>query len=140
MAGLNKTTTDDLGKLTLRVAIAVVMLFHGVAKLLHGVAWMHGPLAAVGLPFFIAYGVYVAEIIAPALMILGYRTRLAALTIVFDMVMAIILVLRPAFFTVKPMGGGWGVEIEMLLLLGALAVFFIGGGKYTVSRAQSTWD
>ncbi len=140
MSGLNKTSTDDLGKLVLRVTVAGLILFHGIAKLVHGVAWMREPLAALNLPFIVAYGVYVAEIIAPVMMVIGFRTRLAALTIVIDMIMAILLVLRPMFFTVRPAGGGWGVELEMFYLLAALTIFLIGGGRYSLSKAQSTWD
>jgi len=41
---------DDLGKLTLRLTVALLMAFHGISKLRHGVAWMAGPLQAHHLP------------------------------------------------------------------------------------------
>jgi putative oxidoreductase len=87
--------SDDTGKLLLRLVLGIVLLFHGVFKLQHGVAWISGMLAAHGLPGVLAYGAYIGEIVAPLCVIPGYRTRLAALLMAFDMVVAISLTLRP---------------------------------------------
>jgi putative oxidoreductase len=129
---------EDLGKLVLRVALAVIVLFHGVFKLRHGVAWIAQPLAGLGLPAFLAYGTYLAEVLAPVLLIVGYKARLAALVIGFDMLMAMVLVLRPALLTINERGGGWSVELEALILLSALAVFLLGSGRYRLGRGA--WD
>ncbi|HEV8150634.1 MAG TPA: DoxX family protein, partial [Gemmatimonadales bacterium] len=99
---------EDLGKLILRLALGGVVLFHGVFKLTHGVDWIKQPLAAHGLPGFLAYGAYLAEVLAPVLIVVGWKARLAALAIGFDMLMALYLVLRPQILAVKPQGGGWG--------------------------------
>ena len=123
----------DTGTLVLRLTVATILLFHGVFKLTHGVAWMAGPLGAVGLPGFLGYGAYVAEVLAPILLIVGYQVRLAALVIVFDMLMAIVLVLRDKVFAVTG-GGGWGIELEAFILLGAVAIFFLGSGRYRLGR------
>ena len=132
--------SDDTGKLLLRLAVGVVILFHGIFKVQHGVAWISQMLSQHGLPGFLAYGAYVAEIIAPVLILLGYRTRLAAIVVAFDMVVAIILVLRQEIFAIKEMGGGWGIELEALILLCALALFFMGGGAYGLKKGQSKWN
>jgi len=129
---------EDLGKLVLRLALGVILLFHGVFKLRHGVAWIGGPLAAFGLPAFLAYGTYLAEVLAPVLLVVGYKARLAALVILFDMLMAIVLVLRPRILTVNQGGGGWAIELEALILLTALAVFLLGSGRYRLGRGM--WD
>jgi putative oxidoreductase len=129
---------DDLGKLILRLTVAGLMLFHGVAKVKGGVGFITGLLAQNGLPGFLAYGVYVLEIVAPILLILGLLTRLAALGIVADMVVAIGLVLRNQIFSVRQMGGGWAIELEMFFLLTALAIFFFGSGRYGLGRGR--WD
>ena len=131
-------THDDFGKLLLRLGLGGILLFHGVFKLTHGVEWIRSPLATFGLPDFLAYGVYLAEVVAPVLLFLGWKARLAALVIVFDMIMAMVLVLRPRLFTVNPMGGGWGIELEALILLVAGAVFFLGSGRYRIGRG--VWD
>ena len=73
--------SPDLGLLVLRLALGVILLFHGVSKLLHGVAWIQQPLAALGLPGVLAYGAYLAELIAPVLLIVGMWTRIAAVAV-----------------------------------------------------------
>ena len=55
---------------------------------------MGEPLAAFGLPMFIGYGIYIAEVVAPILLFLGVLTRAAGLVIAFDLFMAILLVRR----------------------------------------------
>ena len=53
------------------------MLPHGINKLLHAdaFAFVQSTLEAKGLPTFIAYGVFVGEIVAPLLIVLGFRSR-----------------------------------------------------------------
>lgn len=129
---------EDVGKLLLRLSLGGVLLFHGIFKLTHGVAWMERPLAAFGLPGFLAYGTYVAEVLAPLLLILGYKARLAALVIVFDMLMALVLVLRARILAVNPGSGAWGIEVEALILLVALTIALLGSGRYRLGRGA--WD
>ncbi|HKP15577.1 MAG TPA: DoxX family protein, partial [Gemmatimonadaceae bacterium] len=81
----------DAGLLVLRLGLGTLMLFHGFFKLTHGVAWIAGPLSSVGLPAWLQYGVYVAEVVAPLMVIVGLWARPAALVIAFDMFMAIFL-------------------------------------------------
>jgi len=133
------TGWNDIGKLVLRCTVAVLMLFHGVAKMRNGIGWMSGLLAEHHLPFALAYGVYVAEVLAPILLIVGLFTRLAALVIVFDMFMAIVLTKLAKLFTVN-MGGGWVAETEAFFALTALAVFFLGAGRFSVRGGNGRWD
>ena len=125
----------DVGKLILRLALASILLFHGIYKIFHGVAWIKPMLASIHLPTVLAYGPYVAEVGAPLLLIVGFQVRLAALTIVVDMCMAIGLVLRHQIFALKPEpGGGWAIEFQAILLLSALALVFLDSGSYGLSR------
>ena len=137
MGSILQMRSDDLGKLLLRLAIGGLMLFHGWFKAVHGVGWIAGMLGSVG---FLAAGVYIGEIVAPLLIIAGVRTRLAALIVAFDMLVAFWLVLRPHLFAINEMGGGLRVELEVLFLFGSLALFFMGGGKYGLTRGKSNWD
>jgi putative oxidoreductase len=130
---------DDVGKLVLRVAIGGLLFLHGVAKLKSGIGWMAGPLSSVGLPAFVGYGVFVGEIIAPILVMVGTYSRLAGLVIAFNMFAAIMLVQRGKIGALNQ-GGGWGIELEMLFLLGGVAIFFLGAGKFSLSRGQARWD
>ena len=73
--------SDDIGKLVLRLALGAILLFRGVYKVTHGVEWIKPRLVQVGLPGLVAYGTYLAEVVSPLLLIVGYRVRLAALII-----------------------------------------------------------
>ena len=140
MAGFFHTISEDFGKLLLRLSTGSVLLFHGIFKLSHGIEWIKYTLAEHHLPGFLAYGAYAGEVIAPILLILGYRTRIAALVIAFDMLLALGLVMRSQILVIKEMGGGWGVEIEAMLLFASLALFFTGGGKFSVTKTEKLWD
>jgi putative oxidoreductase len=125
--------SNDIGKLLLRLALGAVMLFHGAYKIMHGVDWMKPILAQVGLPRALAYGTYVAEVIAPVLLILGVQVRFAAFIVAFDMFMAIGLVLRHQIFSVQAQGGGWAIELQAILLLVALSLAVLGGRRYGIA-------
>jgi putative oxidoreductase len=136
----NNTTTrsEDTGKLILRLAIGGLLLLHGISKLINGVDWMVGMLEGKGLPSLLAYGVYVGEVIAPILLLIGFRTRIAALLVVGNMLTAIILSHTQEISSLGK-SGGWAIELPALFLFGALAIFFLGGGRYAVS-SRNRWD
>jgi putative oxidoreductase len=135
MPAIPKWHSADAGKLILRIGLASILLFHGIYKIGHGVAWIKPLLAHIHLPMALAYGTYIAEVVAPVLLILGFQVRLAALAVVVDMCMAIGLVLSHQIFSLKQEpGGGWAIELQALLLFSALALVFLGGGSYGLSR------
>lgn len=126
---------DDFGKLTLRLAVGGLMLFHGIAKIQNGVGFIENMLVEEGLPSWIAYGVYVAEVIAPILIILGVATRFAAATIMIDMIGAIVLAYADRLLTVNAVGG-WAVELEMFYLLSALSIVIMGAGAFSLAGSK----
>jgi putative oxidoreductase len=85
-----------------------------------------------------AYGSYITELIAPVLMIIGFRTRLASMTFFLGMITALILAHSENMFALSKTGG---LEIELILLyaFGALVLFFTGAGKFAVSKTN-IWD
>lgn len=131
---------DDTGKLILRVMIGALLLLHGIAKMKTGVDWLSGMLASAGLPALLRYGVYVGEVIAPILLIIGLFSRPAGLVLAFNMLVALLLARRDDIFMIEPQGGGASVELELLYLLGGIAVWCLGSGKYAVSRGKGRWD
>ena len=130
---------EDLGKLLLRVALAVLLLFHGVAKLLGGVGFITGMLEKMGLPGAIGYLVYVGEVIAPLLILLGVWTRPAALVVAGNMIVAVLLVHTAEFFTVSKTGG-WALELQGMFFFAALAIALLGAGRYSVSGRGGKWN
>lgn len=121
----------DIGKLILRLSLGVMLLLHGINKLHSGVGWITGELAAHNLPGFLAYGVFVGEIIAPLMIIVGYYTRAGAALIVGNMLVAIVLVHTGELLALGN-NGGWALELQGFFLFSAATLFFLGGGKYTM--------
>lgn len=128
----------DLGLLILRLSVGILMLLHGVSKLTHGVGGIEGAVVGAGLPSFIAYGVYIGEIITPILIILGYGTRIASAIFAFNMGVAVWLAHSADIFTITAVGG-WALELQGLYFFAAIALMFTGGGKYALSR-KHLWD
>lgn len=127
---------DDLGKLLLRLVVGGLMLFHGLHKLFDGVDGISGMLVAKGLPGFIAYGVLIGEVVAPCLIILGILTRPAALMLAFTMVIAWLMVGTGKTFALDAVGA-WAIESLVYFFVGALAVAFMGAGRYSVASAPA---
>lgn len=133
-----KTALLNIGLLILRLSIGGMMLFNGMAKLLRGVDAIKETFFSAGIPEFIAYAVYLGEIVAPVLMIIGYRTRLAGLLVAITMLVAILTAHAEKILTLNQYGG-WAIEVLGLYLFGALALCFTGAGKIAVSHTGK-WD
>jgi putative oxidoreductase len=125
--------TEDIGKLVLRLTLGILLILHGVAKILGGVGGISGMLQSVGLPGYFAYGAYIGEVLAPLLVILGLYARIGALIIVVNMLAAIYLAHLGDLFLLGQ-GGGWKLELQGFFLFTALAVALIGPGRYAVNR------
>ncbi len=139
MLSFKRAPSRDIGLLFLRLAVGGLMLFHGIAKLGGGIAFIEGRLEAVGIPGVFGYGVYLAEVVAPILILLGYQTRIASLVIAFEMIVAVLLAHWRDITALAP-GGAWGIEIEVFYFLASLALFSLGPGKYRVTMiAHEPW-
>lgn len=130
---------EDVGKLLLRVTVGGLMLFHGVHKVLHGVGPIVTMVTARGLPTFVAYGVYLGEVVAPVLIVLGWLTRPAAVILAINMAMAVWLVHLPDLWRIGRTGG-WALELQMLYFTGAVVVALLGAGRFSLSRGRGRWD
>lgn len=90
-------------------------------------------VTAAGLPWFLAYGNYVGEFVAPIFLILGFKTRIAALVVAFNMLMSILIAHSDIMFSRNDFGG-WVIETNMLYLMTAVVIFFAGPGNYSLSK------
>mgnify|MGYP001554183064 CR=1 FL=1 len=127
--------STDMGKLVLRVVLGVLILFHGVSKLIHGPGFVTDTLAHAGLPVVLGYGVYVGEVVAPIMLILGFWTRLGALIIAFNMVVALALVHLGQLASLADTGG-WALELQGMYLGAALAVALLGAGRFSLGGSN----
>lgn len=131
--------SDDTGKLILRLSLGILILLHGLAKLSSGVGGIAGMLSSHGLPGFLAYFVYVGEILAPLLVIIGICTRLGGLIIAINMVVAIMLA-HSGQIASTTNTGGWALELQGMFLFSALALAFMGAGRFSLGGASGRWN
>ena len=108
------------------------MLFHGIFKIVGGVEGIEGMIESRGIPGVFAYGVYIGEILAPLMIIIGYKVRIAAIIEALTMLVAIYAAVGFEIFALNAYGG-WIIESQMLYLLPCVALALMGGGKYGIS-------
>lgn len=125
---------EDLGKLILRVTVGGLLLFHGMHKLLTGIAGIKAMAVAHGLPDALAYGVYLGEVVGPILVLLGVYARIGAGLIVINMIMAIVL--SGANLMGMNAMGGYQLELEAFYLFGALSVALLGPGRFSLGGGR----
>ena len=120
----------DTGRLILRLCVGGLMLFHGVAKITHPASldFINGMLLANGLPALLVYGVYIGEVVAPLMVIVGYQARIGGLLIAVNMLFALFLAHSGDFFSITQHGGS-AIELQLFYLLSAVAIVFLGSGK-----------
>ncbi|WPB58745.1 DoxX family protein [Xylophilus sp. GOD-11R] len=130
---------DDWARLVLRLTLGILTLLHGIAKLQSGPGFVLGLVQQAGLPSFVAYGVYIGEVIAPALVIVGLFTRPAALIIVVNMLVAFSLVHLSQIFTLGKQGG-WALELQGFFLFTAVTVALLGAGRFSLGGSAGRFN
>ncbi len=136
---MSQTSLDDLARLILRLALGILILLHGWAKVRGGIGGIEAMLAMKGLPAFIAWGVYIGEVVAPVLLIAGIWSRMAAAVIALNMVVAVFLA-HIGHLTQLTATGGWRLELQAMFLITALAVLMLGAGRYSVAGRNGRWN
>ena len=136
---MTNESTADTGKLLLRLALGLMILLHGIAKLMSGPAGVLSSVEKVGLPQAFGYLVYVGEVVAPLLIIVGFLTRPAALVIAINMIFAVYLVHMGQLFQLTKQGG-WALELQGMYFFTALAIAFLGAGRYSVGGAGGRFN
>lgn len=123
----------DLGRLVLRLALGMLVLLHGIAKLKGGVAPIEGMLQAQGLPTFLAYGAYIGEVLGPLMVIVGFHARIGGALIAINMLFAIALAHLGQLGQLNDTGG-WAIELQAMFLASAVAVALLGPGRFSINQ------
>ncbi|MGB8364893.1 MAG: DoxX family protein [Rhizomicrobium sp.] len=127
--------SNDIGKLVARLSVSILLLFHGVHKLLNGIEPIKHMVAQHNLPEILSFGVYLGEIIGPLLVIFGVFSRIGGLLIVLDMVVAVYLADIHRLFVLNGQGG-YALELEAFYFLGGLCVMLLGAGRFSLGGAN----
>nr|HET7860438.1 DoxX family protein [Caldimonas sp.] len=121
----------DSALLILRLVLGILVLLHGISKLPPPPAGIADTLVKANLPAVLAYGVYVGEIVAPILLIIGVWTRLAAILIAINMVVAVLAAHTADLFSLGEQGG-YALELQAMFLFVAIALALTGAGRLSV--------
>ena len=127
---------EDLGKLLLRVGLGGLLLFHGVHKLLNGLEPIKVMLGNHNISQAVSYGVYLGELVAPVLIIVGLFSRIGGLVIAINMLVAVLLVHTGALMALTPETGGYALELQAFYLIGGLVVALLGAGRFSLGDGR----
>lgn len=120
----NRFMNKNLGLLLIRLAIGAIFLYAGLGKL-SDINQTIGFFSMVGVGTGLTWAVALTETIGGALMVLGFGTRIAGLALAVIMAFAIVLVKKEMGFA--------AMEIDIILLVSALGIFFTGPGRYALA-------
>lgn len=132
-------TSQDTAKLLLRLALGLLILMHGIAKISGGPGFIVDVVTKAGLPQALAYLVYIGEVVAPILLIIGLFTRVAALIVAINMLFAIGLVHTSQLLLISKTGG-WELELQGMFLATAIAIALLGAGRFSVGGLLGRWN
>lgn len=135
-------TDNSIATAILRLVLGIVFFAHGAQKML---GWFGGPgfsttmnmfTGVMHVPTTLAFLAIAAEFFGGLALIVGFLTRIAALGIATNMIVAIATVHRPFGFFMNWTGAQQGEGFEYHLLVIAMSVFLMmrGAGAYSIDR------
>jgi putative oxidoreductase len=118
----------NLGKLVLRLTFGLTMMTHGKGKLVD--LFSGNPIEfpdplGVGAATSLGLTVF-AEFVCSALVAIGLLTRLSAVPVVICMAVA--------FFVIHAADPFGDREHAFIFMMGFLAIFLLGGGRYSIDN------
>lgn len=124
------TWKGDIAVLALRLAVGVVLAYHGWLKL-GDVSGFAGFVDSLGVPAadLMAYAVTYLEFLGGIALIIGLATRYVAALFVVEMMFTIALVKLDVGLIAS--GGGAGAELDLLILATALSLVLTGARRWS---------
>ena len=123
-----KRFNNDLALLVGRIAIAVLMLTHGLPKmqmLFSGDAIQFPSVFGMSAALSLALAVF-AEVFCSILLLVGFATRLATVPLTITMLVAVFSIHASDVFAKK--------ELAVLYLAGYVVLFVAGSGNYSIDN------
>ncbi len=131
------TLTDNRNTTFLiRFMVGFIFFTEGVQKFLFPHLRGAGRFEDMGLPApeFLSYFVASFEVLCGAMILLGLLTRLAAIPIIFIMVVAIVVVKLPVLMDENFWVMLYITKIDFAMLIGAIYLFIEGSGRWSVDN------
>lgn len=122
----------DLAALSLRAALGIMFLAHGFTKLfVFTPAGTAAYFESLGFPAFMGYLTILFEIGGGLFLLLGILTQLVAILTVIQMIV-ITYIHSANGWSFSNTGGGW--EYPAFMALTALALVFLGNGRFSILK------
>jgi putative oxidoreductase len=137
----------------IRLVVGWVFLSEGIQKFLYSAENGAGRFARIGIPSPEVMGPFVGvvEILCGALVMVGLLTRLAAIPLIIDMLVAILSTKVPILlghgfwgFSLRtlPYYGFWGMfheaRTDFAMLFGSIFLLIVGGGLWSMDARLSS--
>jgi uncharacterized membrane protein YphA (DoxX/SURF4 family) len=137
----------------IRLVVGGVFLSEGIQKFLYSAENGAGRFAKIGIPSPEVMGPFVGvvEIVCGALILVGLLTRLAAIPLIIDMLVALLSTKIPILlghgfwgFSLRtvPYYGVWGMlheaRTDLAMLFGAIFLLIVGGGWWSMDARLSS--
>lgn len=145
-------TSAPAATILIRLLVGAVFLTEGIQKFLFPGEVGAARFAKIGIPAPDVMGPFVGvvEIVCGALILVGFLTRLAAIPLIIEMLVAILSTKIPILlghgfwgFSVRtvPYAGFWGMAHEsrtdFSMLLGSLFLLIVGAGRWSLDARLS---
>ena len=134
-------TANDRTITIIRVILGIVFFAHGAQKALGllggpGFSSTIGFFQQIGIPAWLTVLAIAAEFLGGLGLLVGFLTRIAALGIIVNMVVAILMVHSRVGFFMNWSGNqpGEGYEFHLLAIALGLAILIKGAGAFSVDR------
>ena len=124
---MKNSLASTIGLALLRIGASLLMLTHGFPKfqrLMSGNFEFSNPIGIGETPSL--FLTVIGEFIAPILVIIGYKTRYAAIPTVITMLVAFFIVHSEDILRKK--------ELALLYALVFIAIIFLGPGKFSLDK------
>lgn len=146
-------TTAPASVFLIRLVVGGIFLFEGIQKFLYPAENGAGRFVKIGIPWPDVTGPFVGivEILCGALILLGLLTRLVAMPLIIDMLVAILSTKIPILlghgfwgFSLRtvPYYGFWGMvheaRTDFAMLLGSLFLLIVGAGTWSIDAKLSS--
>lgn len=131
-----QTSNADYAALLLRVSLGVMYIAHSVVLkgMTFGLAGTAQYFESLGLPAFLAYATFYAELIGGVLLILGVQSRWVALALL-PVLFGATWVHIGNGWAFSAQGGGW--EYPLYLIVLSVAQALLGDGAYAMSPSRA---
>lgn len=123
--GVKKWCTSDVGLLILRLALGAIFVVHGSMKFM-AIDQTKSLFMMFHIPVFLVYVVAFIELVAGLSMILGIFTFISGVLLALVMVGAVVMIKSKLPISMS--------EIDLMAFASALALAFVGPGKYSITK------